>query len=153
EVELVLAVPRIERSGGGARGEGDERGRVLRTVVQHHRHPVAAADPHRIHIVDGARGEVAQAAPAEGFHLRRAERRGGVLPAGELRKDGLRIVHAFASSTDPPSPPGFEAGPFSETVRTTGGCATSQSPARGWYPSVARAARPQRMPPKWKRRS
>ena len=76
ELELVGAVGRVERRGGGAAGDGDEGRRHLRPVRQHDRDPVAAADAERVQASHRLARERAQAAEGERGPLRRADRRG-----------------------------------------------------------------------------
>ena len=103
EVELVLAVARIQRRRRDSRGEARESSGHLRPVAQDHRDAVAASDSHRVDGVDGARRQLAQGVP--GQRLRRIGRADGARSGGaprELRQNGVGILHGVASITDAP---------------------------------------------------
>ena len=94
EVELVVAVGRVERRGGGAGGDGDEGRRHLRPVRQHDGDPVVAADADAVQRCDGvsparaSRRDRGSAARAPGSPGPRPGRR----PAARDRRRLLRRV-------------------------------------------------------------
>ena len=60
EVEFIRAIGGVERRGGGARANRDEGSRHFRTIRQHNRHAVIAANANAIQPCDGGGSEVAQ---------------------------------------------------------------------------------------------
>ena len=69
EVQLLGPVGRVQGGGGGTAGDGDEGRGHLRPVRQHDRHPVAAADAHRIERGHGRIRELAQGTEGQGRPL------------------------------------------------------------------------------------
>ena len=65
ELELVGLVGRVERGRAAGGGDGQEGGRHIRTIRQHDRHPIAAADAGRGECRADAFGQRAQAGAAQ----------------------------------------------------------------------------------------
>ncbi len=93
EFELLGAIARIERGGGGAGGDGEKGGSHFGSVGQHDGDPVVAADPDLVEGLQGFGDLAAQGPEGERRRAGSAERHRGGVDGGQKQLNGRRKAH------------------------------------------------------------